>query len=368
MDINEDEKQQAIKEYLQRKNTPEQEFDTEAASSREDSNRADLEKRAAYEPSMLAKAVTGMAAGFGGRSGSEAVQGLYKDQRAARDEISRIDREAPEKEWARKSRARQEQDWSRADTDRSSDNDPNSEQSRMAQSLASKMMPGKDFSTIPASKLKTLIPTIEKIYATDAIRINAAEKAKAASVPKPTEGQKTVDRSFGKDYNDWTSGGNEVARSEIQKLKGLLEPGAIDTGGLTGMFPDRITSSDVLKARADVHSSILQSLRAILGAQFTEKEGDRILKATWNEADTPENNKARIERLVKDLESKADAKDAKAQYFRDNGSLTGYSPGSVQAAPSDTSTEDQAAVEWARANPDDPRAKAIIDTIKSKGL
>lgn len=156
-------------------------------------------------------------------------------------------------------------------------------------------------------------------------------KQKASSTKAaPTEGQKTTDREFAKDYNEWTSGGAELAASEIGKLDAVaknLKAGKVTTGGLTGAFPDRITSSGVLKARADVQSTIMNSLRAILGAQFTEKEGDRVIKNTWNEADTTENNLARIERLVSDLKAKAAAKESKASYFAEHGTLIGYKPG-----------------------------------------
>lgn len=95
---------------------------------------------------------------------------------------------------------------------------------------------------------------------------------------------------------------------------------------MTGFWPDRMTSDDVLKARADVQSTVMNSLRAILGAQFTEKEGERIIKNTWNESDSTENNLARIERLVTDLESKANAKDAQSKYYEGNRTLSGYQP------------------------------------------
>lgn len=143
-----------------------------------------------------------------------------------------------------------------------------------------------------------------------------------------TEGQKVVDREFAKDYNDWTSGGAKNARSEISKLRNVvnrLEDGELSTGGLTGMLPDRITSDSVLSARADVQSTVMNSLRALLGAQFTEKEGERVIKNTWNEADSTQNNIKRLSRLVQDLEDKADDKDLKTQHYERSGTLADFS-------------------------------------------
>lgn len=141
-----------------------------------------------------------------------------------------------------------------------------------------------------------------------------------------TEGQKAVDKDFAKDYNDWTSGGSENARIEINKLKNVvsnLKKGNVSTGGMTGVLGDRFTSNNVLAARADVQSTVMNSLRSILGAQFTEKEGERIIKNTWNEADSTENNIARLNRLIDNLNAQANDKDLKAKYYEQVGSLAG---------------------------------------------
>lgn len=168
-----------------------------------------------------------------------------------------------------------------------------------------------------------------------------AKNKKAENVGRLSEGQKTLDKEFAKDYNDWTSGGSKIALSEIKKLSDVaksLKNGNLSTGGLTGMFPDRITSDKVLKARADVQSTVMNSLKAILGAQFTEKEGDRIIKNTWNEADTTANNMARVERLVQDLSNQAIEKNRKAKFFeQQSGSLYGYQS---KSAPSGTKVVD----------------------------
>ncbi len=155
-------------------------------------------------------------------------------------------------------------------------------------------------------------------------------KKSGAIGQKLTKAQETVDSEFGKEYSQWTSGGSDAAKTELQKLRGVaqrLRDHKVTTGGLTGAFPDRMTADSVLSARADVQSTVMNSLRAILGAQFTEKEGDRIIKNTWNEADTTENNLARVERLIQNLEAQAVAKDAKAQYYEQAGTLSGFRAG-----------------------------------------
>jgi len=141
-------------------------------------------------------------------------------------------------------------------------------------------------------------------------------------------GQKKLDQEFAKDYNEWTSGKSNSARLEINKLQDVatkLEKGNLSTGGFSGMFPDRMTSSDLLSARADVQSTVMNSLKALLGSQFTEKEGARVISNTWNEADSTEHNLERLNRLITDLNSQADAKDQKAKYYEKTGkSLAGF--------------------------------------------
>src|SRR4030067_1841973 len=145
-----------------------------------------------------------------------------------------------------------------------------------------------------------------------------------------TSGQKKLDQEWATDYNTWTSGGADTAATEINKLQNVvskLTAGEVTNGGMTGALGDRLTSNKVLGARADVQSTVMNSLKAILGAQFTEKEGERIIKNTWNEADSTENNATRLERLIGDLESQALAKSQKAEYFKNNNAtLAGFSP------------------------------------------
>lgn len=157
---------------------------------------------------------------------------------------------------------------------------------------------------------------------------DARLKHNAEQTDKSNAGQKELDKQAAKEYQDWSSGGDKIARNEIGKLASVvdkLKNNKVTTGGLTGLFPDQLTSNNILSARADVQSSIMGSLRALLGAQFTEKEGERVIKNTWNEADSTENNVKRLSRLVEDLHNKANDRTQKAKYFESTkGTLRGY--------------------------------------------
>ena len=151
---------------------------------------------------------------------------------------------------------------------------------------------------------------------------------------KLSEAQKVVDRKFGADYDLWSSGGSARAATEIGRLENVLKDikkGKISLGRENALIPEILTSNNRKAARSIVESSVVESLRPILGAQFTEKEGDRIIKTTWNEDDSNENNAERLETLIKNLKTDYNNKLKKAQYYEEFGSLEGYksSPSSV---------------------------------------
>lgn len=223
--------------------------------------------------------------------------------------------------------------------------DPNSSVSKAYRDYA-RVLGANVGDTVPASQLESIRPLIEKQASLEEARMARSEnradraldrelkmremeaKREADKKETPlTKGQQEVDKKFAVDYNEWTSGGSEIAKNEINKLKNIandLRNKKIETGGLTGMFPDRITSEKVLATRAGIESSVMSSLRPILGAQFTQEEGARVIKNTWNEADSTENNLKRMERLIQDLTAQAQAKAAKVKHFESSGTLGGY--------------------------------------------
>lgn len=147
--------------------------------------------------------------------------------------------------------------------------------------------------------------------------------------PVPNVVQQSLDKEFAKEYNEWAmKGGRTGAYIEIKKLGDVaerLKTGEVKTGGTRGMLHDRLEDPKLIAARADITSTIMESLRKILGAAFTEKEGQRVIAATWNEADTTENNHKRVQRLTEFLTQKAKALDAASEHFASNNlSLEGF--------------------------------------------
>jgi hypothetical protein len=161
---------------------------------------------------------------------------------------------------------------------------------------------------------------------------DATARAKVANGggAKLTEGQKVVDRTFGKDFAEWeANGGAAQVNKQLDQLSGplkILESGK-GSGGVLDFLPKSVqdyTNRENAAIQDSVSEVVQSSLRATLGAQFTEKEGAGILARAFNPRQSPKENAARVGRLVKSLRSIAESKQAAADYFQENGTLRGF--------------------------------------------
>lgn len=208
-------------------------------------------------------------------------------------------------------------------------------------------------------------------------KLNADAK-KDSSGAGLSEGEKALDKNFTKDYLDWNKSGRAVVEKNLQRLedakKSLAEDSSL-TGGVRGLLPDAIrnvTNEKAITTRDDVRAAAQGALKATLGAQFTEREGERIMNQAYNEKLSPQANIAKIDAAIQELRKNKDALDSQSQFFEKSGSLKGWSSGQglVAQKPSgllkETSKtnahpQDDAAVAWANANPKDPRSVKILE-------
>ena len=99
------------------------------------------------------------------------------------------------------------------------------------------------------------------------------------------------------------------------------------TGPVRGQLPESVRSVTNPKAVATknaVEEVVQRNLRLVLGAQFTEKEGEKLIARAYNPLLMPAENKRRVDRLVTQIESAAAAKIDAARYFEQNGTLKGW--------------------------------------------
>ncbi len=148
--------------------------------------------------------------------------------------------------------------------------------------------------------------------------------------PEQTKGQNAVDTEFAKDYAEFkAAGGYTDVQKGLSQLKGASA--ALEKGGITGPFkgntPDAIrafTNPDALAVRDAVHEVVQRNMKLVLGAQFTQKEGEMLMARAFNERLSDAENKKRVDRLMQQMQTAALAKQEAANYFEKNGTLTGF--------------------------------------------
>lgn len=200
-----------------------------------------------------------------------------------------------------------------------------------------------------------------------------------------TPGQKAADTSFAKDASEYFYGGG---KSTVDKNLGRLG-GAIDelqknpniTGGITTRIPGLASdvaqdtlNPEMAKVRDDIRASIQGTLRQVLGPQFTEKEGEAIFNRAFNPRLSGAENARRAKAELDALKNMAAQKEQSMQQFMQSGTLSGFSPKSAQpvemmkSSSSAADGEAQAAMDWLRANPNHPRAQAVMEKLKTMGV
>lgn len=199
----------------------------------------------------------------------------------------------------------------------------------------------------------------------------ASQKATKTAEMKPSEGQKALDKSFAKDYNEWETSGKtlvdsnfKVLNEAIAKLKKAKDDTFGTSGRVTGRLPDLLRSEESIALRDDVQKTAMASLRATLGAQFTENEGERIMAKAYNEKLSPAENIKKIESAIKEIKDRAENMEKRSEYFVENaGTLKGLKSEGLNLETKAMSPQDEQAKKWATSNPNDPRAAAILKRL-----
>ena len=152
-------------------------------------------------------------------------------------------------------------------------------------------------------------------------------------------GQIEIDKAFGKTIADYKLKGQAQVISNLRNLSEKINilDGTIKnnkgqkynvSGPLIGVLDDAalaVAYPDAAGFRSDIRDIVFQSLREKLGAQFTEKEGERLVNAAFNFYLEEEQNIGRLKRLYKTIEDAANAKNEAIAYFDEKGTLQGFS-------------------------------------------
>lgn len=179
-----------------------------------------------------------------------------------------------------------------------------------------------------------------------------------------TPAQKAVDQAFGKDYAASVAGGgyadSQKNLAQLQSVADDLEKKQL-TGPFIGSTPDFITKfthPEAIDVRERVEEVVQRNLREILGAQFTETEGERLISRAYNPRLPEHVNAKRVKRLLGAMKQAYQAKQDAARHYEQYGTLSNY-PGSARITVEDleAAIEDEGAD--ATANAKEPPVPAV---------
>jgi len=144
-----------------------------------------------------------------------------------------------------------------------------------------------------------------------------------------TPGEKAVDMAFAVDYVEYKAKGGyadiERGISELDGAIALLESGdPMLTGRIVGRLPDFARTDTALDVRDMVERIVQRDLRATLGAQFTEKEGERLIARSYNSVLDEATNAKRVRNLQAAIREANEAKRSATAYWDEHGTLQGW--------------------------------------------
>lgn len=149
-----------------------------------------------------------------------------------------------------------------------------------------------------------------------------------------TSGQIKLDQSFAKDYNTFQSQGGfadaQKGIDQLEEVSSLLSKGDDLTGPFVGAMPMSIRKRilpDSASIQQTVEEVVQRNLRLILGAQFTEKEGTRLIERAFDPSLSETENKKRVDRLLNQMKTALYSKQRSGEYFEKHGTLKGLKGG-----------------------------------------
>lgn len=146
-----------------------------------------------------------------------------------------------------------------------------------------------------------------------------------------TPGQTALDTAFGKEAADFVAAGGFA---DVQKGLSQLEESIQELkkeGDLTGpargslpAFARLVLTPKSVAIQEQVEEVVQRNLRLVLGAQFTEREGERLIARAYNPRLNDEENAKRLQRLIGQIRTAAQAKQEAVEYFSRHGTLEGF--------------------------------------------
>lgn len=219
----------------------------------------------------------------------------------------------------------------------------------------------------------------------DSLAEQKAAREEADKAPKISKAQETIDKEFGKEYAKFALQDKSKLERNLSNIEdAITRLGKTDmaTGPIISLLPDAVRKrafKEGWNAQQAIETVTQQSLKAILGGQFAQKEAEMLFARQFDPSQDEAENVRRAESLQNQLSQVIEAKKDAAEYFETNGTMAGFNKETLDkakstvsdiesrmeagAGSSSLSTEDQQALDWANSNPEDPRAKQIKERL-----
>lgn len=149
-----------------------------------------------------------------------------------------------------------------------------------------------------------------------------------------TPAQTAADQAFAQEYVNWTRNEQADALKGLQQLKSArdsLTSGENVSGPGVGMtqatLGDRglaLFNPKASNTKQLIEEVVQRNLRLILGAQFAEKEGERLIARAYDPNLEEQFNIDRLNRLIAQMELAISAKQSQVDYYNRFGTLRGW--------------------------------------------
>jgi hypothetical protein len=164
-------------------------------------------------------------------------------------------------------------------------------------------------------------------------------------------------------------------RADLSTLDGYVSKGEVPGfGPIAGRVPDLVASNEAISARQAAKRIMASYIQMRSGTAASDKEVERLLAANGlGPTATPEAIRQGVSALrgmAAETVGRIEAKyhpEVVATY-KGRGGVNREAFSSHDQAPANVAPEDAQAKAWADANPNDPRAAAIRQRLKAKGL
>jgi len=148
-----------------------------------------------------------------------------------------------------------------------------------------------------------------------------------------TDAIEDLNKKYSTDLLKWISNDSADSQKLILQLETVSKALAAGETNLSGpilnLIPDAVkaftkSGQKAINTREAVEEVVQRNLKLILGGQFTEREGEKLVKRAFNPALDESENLLRVNRLLAQMQAAAGAKQAMADHFNKNGTLAGF--------------------------------------------